>query len=127
MFKRLWRHANHITVRWVGIALLAVLMLSLFAWGMAANRSALRELSDQEITLNQALYTRNQQRARLEAAVQQVGTKSYVEREARSSLGYLKSVAVGTDTLYPPCDVGDGIKDHLFLNDVVGLVHLRNA
>ncbi len=91
MLRRLWRHANHITVRWAGIALIAVVMLSLFAWGMADNRSALRELSEQEITLNQALYTRNQQRARLEAAVNQVGTKSYVEREARSSLGYLKS------------------------------------
>ena len=85
------RQAGRALIGWAPVVAAVVVMLGLFIWGMVGNQNDQREAMAQEITLNKALYSRTQERARLETLLSQVGSKGYVEREARASLGYLKN------------------------------------
>ena len=77
-------------VSWQAFALVCVLMISMFAYGMGRNGVDLREAKAKEATLQYSLTQLEQRKLALQNAIDNVGTDSYVEATAREVLDYMK-------------------------------------
>lgn len=77
-------------VRWPVIAIIGLVLLCLFVGSMTNNTRLARAASNQNNELTGALRQEQQKVSDLQNAIQNVGSDSYIEVAARSTLDYMK-------------------------------------
>lgn len=76
---------------WRAVAVMCLVMVCGFAMGMLSNAKQAEEAKAKEATLQYALTQAEQDALSLRKAIDNVGSDSYVESTARTSLNYMKA------------------------------------
>jgi cell division protein FtsB len=77
-------------ITWPVVIATALMLLGLLVYGLTLNSAHRRALNEQEASLQQRLSRKEEIQLSLAQQVEDIGSKSYIERHARSDYAYLK-------------------------------------
>lgn len=95
-----WYSGLRERIGWVPIGAMAAVIVGLFVWGMVSVRQDMAAAAQQQIELNKADYSRRQEVNALTEELASVGSKAYLEREARA-IGYVKAGEIRFEIVNP--------------------------
>ena len=79
------------TVSWFRIVLLGLAVMAVFLWVNQAISRRTGEMEEMETELRVELSELQEDTSRLRSSIAQVGTENYIENEARSRYGFIKT------------------------------------
>ena len=95
-----WRSGLRERIGWLPIGAIAAVIVGLFVWGMVSVQQDMASAELRQIELNQAKYNRRQEVNALTEELASVGSKAYLEREARA-MGYMKAGEIRFEIVNP--------------------------